>query len=992
MLNPSEKNQRVAIVVIDASKGQRRLDASSSLPQALDRTAAASPILQWIISAATACGISDITYIGGYHIEKVIEAFPDLSFRFRSLRNEGGELAALSLIRPKPDTDYLILRANVIPLPGAFERILDANGDLVVGVNGAKKTSSAGIALIRSAKVNAIWSEIGSTKLATDFDAYLSSLEDADSVSISDVAATAQDVAAVSELVFRGKARTLAQLSRLVKSAVIPDQIKFTVEDWQQDPGGIIWRIAQFVESGLIVVRSSALAEDGLAESGAGRFHSELNVDAQDAAAVAVAVGKVVASYARADREYSPNDEVLVQRQVHDVQFSGVLLTRDPRTSAPYYVVNYEAGSGRSDIVTSGSKGDVRTVYVAHDAVRSALPTEVASVVALARELIELTFLDSLDLEFAIDAAGVLYLFQVRPLTICASGRLDEDLFGLRDQAKVYIAGMLERRLDMLGATSLLANMSDWNPAEMIGSVPRPLALSIYQKLIGSGSWSTARAAIGYREVGPEPLIHAVGGHPYVDVRASLNSFLPKDLPDAIGVRWIDDCIARLRKDPALQDKIEFQVTVTCLAPDWPIHAARMADMGLSNPEIAAFRDAMARLTQAILTTKTGSIDLQLRMLAKLDAFRCRTEAEVADGHAAARATMSLLERCVEQGVVPFAILARYGFIAMSFLRSLRSIGALELDDYDLVLRQIPTVAGEFAQDATKYRSGRLSLAEMIALYGHLRPQTYDITSLPYAQNSGVFGHGGEVTKVATQSEAINQVSAIFELRRSKIEAALKDLGLDVSIGALADFVVRAISARERAKFEFTKTVSASLELIVVFGRSFGLSRDDLSFLTLADIAHYASNSASGATARRLSRLVDYRRKRQVLTEALRLPDVLDAPSNADSFVQARGKPNFVTRKSIRAPIVFVHAEITDVDLTDKVVAIRAADPGFDWIFGARIAGLVTEYGGVASHMAIRAAEFGIPAAIGCGSKIFEELINARSVEIDGAAENVRPL
>jgi hypothetical protein len=992
MPNIDKQKEHVAIVVVDASKGQRRLDASASLPQALDRTAAASPILQWIVSASAACGISDITYIGGYHIEKVIEAFPELSFRFRSLRDDGGELAALALIRPKPDTAYLILRANVIPLPGAFERILNARRDLVVGVNGSEENSTAGIALIRSARVNAIWSAISTTKLATGFDAYLSGLRDAEFVSVSNVAAASHDVAAVSDLVFRGKAKTLAQLSRLVKSAVIPDQIKFTVKDWRQDSDGVIRRIAEAVASGLIVVRSSALAEDGLAESGAGRFHSELDVDAQNPAAIVAAVEKVVASYARDDRRCSPDDEVLVQRQVHDVRFSGVLLTRDPRTSAPYYVVNYESGSGRSDIVTSGGKGDIRTVYVAHDADQSALPTEVASVVAMARELVELTFMDSLDLEFAIDAASVLYLLQVRPLTIRTLGRLDEDLFGLRDQAKIYIAGMLERRTDMLGATGLLANMSDWNPAEMIGSVPRPLALSIYQKLIGSCSWSTARAALGYRDVGPEPLIHSVGGHPYVDVRASLNSFLPKDLPDGIGARWIDDCLARLRKDPALQDKVEFQVTVTCLAPDWSIHATRMTAMGFDNREIATFKEAMARLTEPILTSRICPIDSQLETLAKLEAFRCRMESQITDAHAAARATMSLLERCAQQGVVPFAILARYGFIAMSFLRSLRGIGAIDPDDYDSVLRQIPTVAGEFAHDATKYSAGQTSLMEMVARYGHLRPQTYDITSLTYAQNPNLFGRAGDVTKLVAQTEAISRVGEIFELRRAKIEAALRELGLDVPIDTLADFVVRAIAARERAKFEFTKAVSASLEHIVAFGRCFGLSREDLSFLTLADIAHYASNSASGATARRLSRLIDYRRKRQVLTEALRLPDVLDAPSNADSFIQARGKPNFVTRKSIRAPIVFIHAEIENVDLTDKVVAIRAADPGFDWIFGARIAGLVTEYGGVASHMAIRAAEFGIPAAIGCGSKIFEELIHARIVEIDGSAEHVRPL
>jgi len=57
---------------------------------------------------------------------------------------------------------------------------------------------------------------------------------------------------------------------------------------------------------------------------------------------------------------------------------------------------------------------------------------------------------------------------------------------------------------------------------------------------------------------------------------------------------------------------------------------------------------------------------------------------------------------------------------------------------------------------------------------------------------------------------------------------------------------------------------------------------------------------------------------------------------------------------------------------------IENADPGFDWIFSHNIAGLVTQYGGVNSHMAIRCAELGIPAAIGVGDKIYENLHEGR--------------
>ena len=84
-------------------------------------------------------------------------------------------------------------------------------------------------------------------------------------------------------------------------------------------------------------------------------------------------------------------------------------------------------------------------------------------------------------------------------------------------------------------------------------------------------------------------------------------------------------------------------------------------------------------------------------------------------------------------------------------------------------------------------------------------------------------------------------------------------------------------------------------------------------------------------------------------------------------------RPNFITNKVVEAPIVNLD-EDHDSDITGKIVALTKADPGYDWIFAKDIAGFVTKYGGAASHMAIRCAEFGIPAAIGCGEKIYQRI------------------
>ncbi|OGG12548.1 hypothetical protein A3D77_04365 [Candidatus Gottesmanbacteria bacterium RIFCSPHIGHO2_02_FULL_39_11] len=69
--------------------------------------------------------------------------------------------------------------------------------------------------------------------------------------------------------------------------------------------------------------------------------------------------------------------------------------------------------------------------------------------------------------------------------------------------------------------------------------------------------------------------------------------------------------------------------------------------------------------------------------------------------------------------------------------------------------------------------------------------------------------------------------------------------------------------------------------------------------------------------------------------------------------------------------------------MTDRIVILEKADPGYDWIFTKNIKALITKYGGAGSHMAIRCAEFGIPAAVGCGDVIFSNITTARRIQLD---------
>ena len=71
------------------------------------------------------------------------------------------------------------------------------------------------------------------------------------------------------------------------------------------------------------------------------------------------------------------------------------------------------------------------------------------------------------------------------------------------------------------------------------------------------------------------------------------------------------------------------------------------------------------------------------------------------------------------------------------------------------------------------------------------------------------------------------------------------------------------------------------------------------------------------------------------------------------------------------------------------VILLEHADPGFDWIFTHNPTGLITKYGGVASHMSIRCSELGLPAAIGCGEVLYNNISNASKILLDCKNEQI---
>jgi phosphohistidine swiveling domain-containing protein len=185
--------------------------------------------------------------------------------------------------------------------------------------------------------------------------------------------------------------------------------------------------------------------------------------------------------------------------------------------------------------------------------------------------------------------------------------------------------------------------------------------------------------------------------------------------------------------------------------------------------------------------------------------------------------------------------------------------------------------------------------------------------------------------------------------------------------------------------------VSAALDALARFAGAHGLTREELSHLSLADLFPPAGGGPpSGAELRRIA--ADGARAHR-LTEALELPSLLLTDDDFAVFERFPTEPNFVTSRRVSGRVaVLSDRDAGRDDLSGAVVLVPQADPGYDWLFAHDIAALVTMYGGANSHMTIRAAEFGLPAAIGVGEALYAELARAPLVVLDCGARYVEPL
>ena len=767
------------------------------------------------------------------------------------------------------------------------------------------------------------------------------------------------------------KAETLNLLKQKSKLFKVENLFYFTVDQWVLNPHKIIHQIqSKFNE--VVIVRSSALDEDSYDSfSSAGVYESVLNINSLIKNDLVKAIEKVILSYRYKSSVYNIDKfQILIQDQTKEVTFSGVFFDFETKYSAPYYVINYDT-SGSTNTVTSGFSNLQKIIFHKYDT--NLIESHWNKLIQVYKTISEILDRKFLDIEFAINDDMEIIIFQVRCLYLKNLPiNFKEHNTTLHREIDNYKKNHLDNK------DTYLSDMAFWNPSEIIGDSPHELDYSLYEFLITSQAWNKGISKIGFTKSN-NSLMVKVGLKPYIKLDETFKSLLPANLKLKIRKKLIKIYNNFIFNNPEYHDKVEYEIIDNVYLFNKDIRKEFLCLNGVTEEEMADLFSCNKEILVKVVS-QYDSLVIECENL--IDTLSKNREKLLLDYSKIYKDDISKKINIVKELLLDvrndyapiFSMFARMAFMGIAIIKN--SIqDKFQVEKY---LRSIKTVTTDYLK-AKKQQDHKFLLRE----FGHLRPGTYDITQLPYKlmhyelnQNKNLEFHI-DLIKNNKSNKIKNNIMLIFDehILKEEINFSSKDL---------EKFISGAIRYRELIKLEFTKNISEALEIISDIGVQTGFSREELSNLNLNDLFENNIDESKLLNIKWKSIINERKTERKKLLP-MKLPPVLYSKNNFYEFNNVSSKPNYITHKKVSGIIESLDniVSVKDINLEGKIVLIEKADPGYDWIFSHNIIGLITKYGGVSSHMAIRCNELGISAAIGCGDVLYEQILKCSRVVLD---------
>lgn len=121
-------------IIIGAGRGQRLMPTTADTPKCFAEVGG-KRLIDWALSAFRQCDIDKICFIGGYRIEKVQQAYPELTFRHNANWQNNNILASLFHAEDLMDEPFLCAYSDILFTPQVIASALANKNEMALVVD-----------------------------------------------------------------------------------------------------------------------------------------------------------------------------------------------------------------------------------------------------------------------------------------------------------------------------------------------------------------------------------------------------------------------------------------------------------------------------------------------------------------------------------------------------------------------------------------------------------------------------------------------------------------------------------------------------------------------------------------------------------------------------------------------------------------------------------------------------------------------------------------
>ena len=690
-----------------------------------------------------------------------------------------------------------------------------------------------------------------------------------------------------------------------------------------------------------IMIRSNSSSEDKEYSSSAGKYLSIGPIERNDLETIKKSWEMVVGSYEEQD-----NQSAIFQNYIENAKSVSVLTSYKVGSDSAYRTFSTYYGS-ETDAITSGKYSEINNFFMHRSF--DILPKKYEKYNVYLKIITQLEDLfknKQLDIEMVLDKNNSPQLLQVRPLMGKKLNK--ESIFDEKDVIDRNLKNykkLNKTTADRFGTNQIYSNMSDMNPAEMIGKKPDNIAFGLYKFMFTDTTWNIQRGEFGYRKYSGGKLMELFNNVAYINVNHSLNSFLTRNLQKESCEEIINYQLNKLKENPHLHDSIEFDISRSSYVFDTVEEFSKEYKNIISPSEIIKWHNDLIQIDTQNKYTLEKNKKIILSTFSKLDkSFEYSKKENIK----LIRDTMAL----------PFTHHSRLGFVYFAQLNSLLEKEVISEDQKKLLLLSVNSISTKMKADAYEVKIGKKTLEGFLDVYGHIRAGNYNLLS------SNLKNDLNFTESLINNSQQPLEDNILPKDIYTNIEEYFTINEIPLKASAWIDMFQEGISTRENSKFYYTKGIDGILNEVGEKNTS------DRELFDLLDIEFNEENTS------------DMRLKNVLM------PDLITSNEDFYFYEEMSKNGNYIGQGTVIGDVLLIENEANRPNnLENKIVVIPAADPGWDWIFNYKIKSLVTKYGGPNSHMAIRCAEHNIPAILGVGENNFTVISNSKSLKIDFSNE-----